>query len=158
MTSRKSKKDNSKGKDDRENKISVEEGTVFTVNITDEYVKLIKKGLVIVDFNTEWCGPCKKFAVVFEELAKLYPKVVFLSVDAEKVEHEDTQSITSVPTFKIFFDGRLKREFSGTDRDRLEEYIKRYTIQIFINGRVVNDFDSETKSQIEEYMSQHEPK
>ena len=82
-----------------------------------EYDELKKRGLVIVDFNTSWCGPCKKFAPEFEKIAKDFPGIKFLSVDAERIEHEDCDNVKSVPTFKIFLNGLLKREFSGVDKE-----------------------------------------
>lgn len=39
---------------------------------------------VIVDFNATWCGPCKKFAPTFEEVAREYTgKALFYSVDVD---------------------------------------------------------------------------
>lgn len=39
---------------------------------------------VIVDFNATWCGPCKKFAPTFEEIAGEYAgKALFYSVDVD---------------------------------------------------------------------------
>lgn len=126
---------------------------VKEIKTVEQYESLKNKGLVVVDFNTDWCGPCKKFAPIFEEIAKANPEVVFLSVNAEKIEHVDCENIKSVPTFKIFFNGTLKREFSGVDRERIEKYIKRYGVQIFINGRTQRAFPQEIKDKIIEYMN-----
>lgn len=128
---------------------------VITVQNVNEYEKLIKTGLVIVDYNTTWCGPCKNFAPVFEEIALKYPETVFLSVDAEKIEHEDCESISSVPTFKIILNGEIRREFSGIDRDRLERYINRYQIQIHFNGKVQRSFTTEDRERINKYMDKY---
>lgn len=39
---------------------------------------------MIVDFNATWCGPCKKFAPTFEEVAREYAgKALFYSVDVD---------------------------------------------------------------------------
>lgn len=48
--------------------------------------KVLKNNkLVIVDFWTDWCGPCKSLAPVMEELAYEYrDKVVFYRINAEK--------------------------------------------------------------------------
>lgn len=40
--------------------------------------------LVVIDFNATWCGPCKKFAPTFEEIAGEYAgKALFYSVDVD---------------------------------------------------------------------------
>ncbi len=130
---------------------------VVTVKSIQEYTDLRNYGLVVVDFNTSWCGPCKTFAPIFDEIAENYPGVKFLSVDAESIEHEDTESVKSVPTFKIFLNGLLKREFSGIDREKLELYIERYHIQILINGRTQRSFPEAIREKIVSYMSMLEP-
>lgn len=126
--------------------------SVTYISKPEEYDKLKKKGLVVVDFNTEWCGPCKRFAPVFEELAKTYPDVKFLSVDSEKIDHEDCKNFKSVPTFKVFLNGELKREFSGVDRARLEGYINRYFVQISFGGSVKRSFTKEEKDRVRKYL------
>jgi thiol-disulfide isomerase/thioredoxin len=119
----KEKKDN---KDNKEKKDTKKMNQVIHIESAEQYEELKQKGLVIIDFNTTWCGPCKRFAPVFEQMAAKYPGVIFLSVDSEKIEHEDTETISSVPTFKVLLDGEVKREFSGVNAERLEEYIQRY--------------------------------
>jgi len=118
-----------------------------------EYDEIKKRGLVIVDFNTTWCGPCKKFAPEFEQIAKDFPGIKFLSVDAEKIDHEDCENIKSVPTFKIFLNGLLKREFSGVDKESILKYIERYQVQILINGRTHRSFPEDIIAKAVNYMS-----
>ena len=138
-------------------KIKYEEGKVYKIKSVEEYNKIKNNGLVVVDFYTEWCGPCKKFAPIFSELAQEHPQTKFLSVDAEKIEHQDCENIKSVPTFKIFFNGTLKREFSGIDRDRLERYINRYKIQIFHNEDTQRAFSEEDIEKIVSFMKNYQP-
>lgn len=136
---------------------NAEKSAVKIVNDLKTYVDMRDNGLVVVDFNTSWCGPCKGFAPVFEEIAKNYPGVSFLSVDAESFEHEDTASVKSVPTFKIFLNGVLRREFSGINREKLERYIERYQIQIVVNGRTQRTFPKEMKDKVLRYMNMLQP-
>jgi len=127
--------------------------SVVNISSVEQYKKLKGVGLVIVDYYTTWCSPCKKFAPEFEKIAQKNPGVKFLSVDSEAIEHEDCENIKTVPTFRVFFNGNIKREFSGVNKEKLEAYIKRYEVQIFINGRTQRDFNEETKEKVINYMN-----
>ena len=135
----------------RSSKKDVRSGVIHIESV-EQYEKLKNNGFVIVDINTSWCGPCRKFAPVFEEMAINNPGVVFLSVDAEEIEHEDCD-IKSVPTFKIFLNGEQRREFSGVDKERLERYIERYQVQIYFNGKIQRLFSEEDREKILNYIS-----
>lgn len=126
--------------------------SVTNVKNGDEYEELKSRGLVVVDFYTTWCGPCKKFAPEFEKMAKDFPGITFLKVDAEAIEHEDCENIKSVPTFKIFLNGLLKREFSGVDKEKILRYIERYEVQILINGRTQREFPENIIDKVTTYM------
>jgi thiol-disulfide isomerase/thioredoxin len=130
---------------------------VRVVNDLETYEKLRDDGLVVIDYNTSWCGPCRSFAPVFEEIAANYPGVTFLSVDAESFDHEDTSSVKSVPTFRLFLNGVMRREFTGIDREKLERYIERYSVQIIINGRTQRTFPRDVKDRVTRYMDMLQP-
>ena len=127
--------------------------TVVYIKDPKQYEKLRNKGLVVVDFKTSWCNPCRKFAPIFEKMAEENPGVAFLSVDAEEITHTDCEDIQSVPTFKIFLNGEKKREFSGVDKERLDRYLQRYSVQIYVNGKLQRTFSQEEKDKILEYMN-----
>ena len=46
----------------------------------DSTVSAAGSNLVIVDYSTTWCGPCKVIAPKFDELSDKYPDAVFLKV------------------------------------------------------------------------------
>ena len=54
----------------------------------------------IIDFYTDWCGPCKRIAPVLEELAKEYDgKIIVYKINTEKEpELAQTFGIRSIPT------------------------------------------------------------
>lgn len=60
---------------------------------------------VIIDFWAEWCGPCRKFGPVFEQVSDKHEDVVFAKVDTE-AQRDLAQAfeITSIPTLMIVRD------------------------------------------------------
>ena len=64
---------------------------------------------VLVDFCAPWCGPCRMFGPVFEEIAKEYSgkvKVAKLNTD----EHPNAPGryrISAIPTLLFFKGGKL---------------------------------------------------
>lgn len=78
-----------------------------TVELTRENFKdtIDNNGLVLVDFWAEWCGPCRMFAPVYEDVSERYPDAVFGKVNTE-MQRELAQmfGIRSIPTLMIFRD------------------------------------------------------
>lgn len=74
----------------------------------------IKKGLVLVDFYADWCGPCRMLAPVIEDVANELPNVKIIKINVD--EREDvarTYGVMSIPTVILFEDGEIKKKQVG---------------------------------------------
>jgi|SRR5271170_3233618 len=80
------------------------------------FTETIEDGLTLVDFYTPWCGPCRVFHPVFEELSMSTAGVKFAKVD---VADDDSNSlavkykIDAVPTVILFKNGVIETKWRG---------------------------------------------
>ncbi|MGQ9854427.1 MAG: thioredoxin, partial [Candidatus Oleimicrobiaceae bacterium] len=73
------------------------------------------KGLVLVDFWAEWCGPCRMVGPVVEKVAEDYAgrlKVGKLNVDLHG-RAAMTYGVTGIPTLILFKDGQVVDKIVG---------------------------------------------
>ena len=65
----------------------------------ENFDEILKKENVVVDFYASWCGPCKMFAPIFEEVSKENENYTFVKVDVDKFEELARRySVMSIPT------------------------------------------------------------
>ncbi|CAM3181202.1 Thioredoxin-1 [Xenorhabdus nematophila F1] len=89
--------------------------------------KLNLKGIVLVDFWAEWCGPCKMIAPILDEIASDYAgklTVAKLNVD----DHTGTApkfGIRGIPTMILFKDGeKVAVKVGALSKTQLKEFLE----------------------------------
>lgn len=83
----------------------------------------------IIDFNAVWCGPCQRFAPIFEEVSKEYQgKAVFLSVDVDQSsELARMFEVSSIPQLTVLMpDGTVKSTVGFMDKGQFIDFITPY--------------------------------
>ena len=88
---------------------SKESTIVKSPNFTNAEIENIFKNneLVLIDFSTEWCVPCKKMKPVIQEIQKENLNVKVIHIDAD--DHQELikkYQIKGVPVFMVFKNGK----------------------------------------------------
>lgn len=81
--------------------------------------------IVLIDFWADWCGPCKMFGPIFENLSNTHVDIVFAKVDTEAEQALAAQfGIQSIPTVAAFRENILVFAQPGAlPAEALEELI-----------------------------------
>ena len=75
--------------------------TELTKETFDATIK--NSDIVFVDFWAPWCGPCRAFAPIYEQVSEKYSDIVFAKVNTEDQQELAGQfQIRSIPTLMIF--------------------------------------------------------
>ena len=98
-----------------------------TIDVTEENFEetVTGEGITLVDAWADWCGPCKRFAPVFEKASEEHTDATFAKLDTEaNQEFAAKLQIQSIPTLMVFRDGIMVfREAGALPPAALEDLI-----------------------------------
>lgn len=93
----------------------------------ENFSELTSEGVVLVDFNADWCGPCQMMKPVVEEFAKQHAdvKVVSVNVDDEE-ELSEQYEVSTIPCLVMMKDGaEVAREIGVMPPKKLEKMLEK---------------------------------
>ena len=93
----------------------------------DTFREETAKGVSLIDFFAEWCGPCHMQTPILEELAgEMEGKAKILKLDIDKSQQTAAAfQVTSVPTLVLLKEGEeFKRVVGLRDADALKALIE----------------------------------
>lgn len=81
------------------------------------------KGITVVYFFADWCGPCIQVRTQLEQLEKDHPDVKFLKVDVDRCDETVMkEGIRSIPTVLFISEGRrMHRVLGAGDAKRFRD-------------------------------------
>lgn len=84
-----------------------------------------KSGTVLVDFYTNWCGPCKVQGTILPDYARSNPSVTVVKINVDdSPELAAKFKITWIPALKVFRGDVLSAEHVGVaDEATLDELL-----------------------------------
>ncbi len=123
-----------------------------TTDLTQESFQETIEGndIVLVDWWADWCGPCKMFAPVYNDVSQQHDDIVFGKIDTEDQQQlAAAAGISSIPTLMAFRENVLVFSQPGAiNAQQLDELIEQ------VRGLDMED----VHKQVEEAREQAEQK
>ena len=104
---------------------------VVDISSTEEFNDALASAgdsLVVVDYSTSWCGPCKIIAPKFDEFSERYKSVSFLKVMGDSSPAADklmrSQGVRALPSFHFWKNNKQIDSISGAKTQALQDAIE----------------------------------
>lgn len=99
---------------------------VVTAEQWDEVYNRITDRLVVVCFSADWCGPCKRLAPEYSEMAAQYPDVRFvkINVDTARPFIPAVATVRKLPSFAFVRNKEQVFAMRGAHPQQLKEKIE----------------------------------
>jgi thioredoxin 1 len=83
--------------------------------LTDQFdTTVTDNDIVVIDYWAPWCGPCRGFAPIFEQVANDNPDIKFVKVNTDEEQALAGHfQIRSIPTLMIFRENIIVFEQAG---------------------------------------------
>eukprot|EP00199_Chlamydomonas_sp_CCMP681_P003083 CAMPEP_0119106562 /NCGR_PEP_ID=MMETSP1180-20130426/4870_1 /TAXON_ID=3052 ORGANISM="Chlamydomonas cf sp, Strain CCMP681" /NCGR_SAMPLE_ID=MMETSP1180 /ASSEMBLY_ACC=CAM_ASM_000741 /LENGTH=184 /DNA_ID=CAMNT_0007091925 /DNA_START=44 /DNA_END=598 /DNA_ORIENTATION=+ len=100
----------------------------------DSFMAAAGGQLVVVDFYTEWCGPCKLMNKEFEKLSRAFPGTVQFAklnvgVPGAHREFATEKKIRVLPTFQLYHNGKQLDQVTGAKPLKLRQMLNEAVFQ-----------------------------
>ena len=72
------------------------------------------RGIALLDFYADWCGPCRMVSPVVDEIAKEHPEYLIAKVNVDSEPELAKQfGVYSIPTLVVLRDGSVSARSVG---------------------------------------------
>ena len=97
--------------------------TVTKDNFEEEVLKQDKP--VLIDFNADWCGPCRMVGPILEDISNDNDNIKIVSINVDdNYDLAENYQVTSIPCLVYLKEGKeVKRQVGFLPKDELEKFI-----------------------------------
>ena len=88
--------------------------------------ELVSGNITLVDFWASWCGPCRMFGPIFEQVSEQIPDVNFVKFEIDEANRRTPAKygIRSIPSKMAFKNGELVEARTGVmDPETLTDWV-----------------------------------